>query len=169
MATTRVVFVHGAYGYEEDAQLATSLRQHLGAEFTIEAPRVPDEDPDLTDVIGDEPVVLVGHSAGGFTLVEHIAKGLVRAPVLALCLIASPYPGGDPDWDIEGWDLPDDLSALPERVFLYASPDDEVVPFAHRDLYAAAIPQAVVRTTEGGHQLGDDLRVVADDIRSIMR
>jgi uncharacterized protein len=165
--TERVVFVHGAYGYDEDAVMAASLRDHLGSGYEVVYPRVPDEDPDLTEVIGDEPVVLVGHSAGGFTLVEHLAHGRVRAPVTALCLIAAPFPGADPDWTFEGWELPDDLSPLPDRVFLYASEDDAVVPFAHRDRYAAAIPQAEVRTTAGGHQLGDDLRVVADDIRRV--
>ena len=53
-------------------------------------------------------------------------------------------------------------------MLLYASEDDDTVPFAHRDLWAAAIPGSVVRTTTGGHQLGNDLRMVADDIRQLV-
>ncbi|MGV8897377.1 MAG: hypothetical protein ACOH10_13825 [Rhodoglobus sp.] len=41
------------------------------------------------------------------------------------------------------------------------------MPFAHRDLFVAAIPRAEVRTTVGGHQMGNDLRAVADDIRDL--
>ena len=54
-------------------------------------------------------------------------------------------------------------------VFLYASEDDDTVPFAHRDLYAEAIPGSKVRTASGGHQLGNDLRLVADDLRPLVQ
>jgi hypothetical protein len=54
-------------------------------------------------------------------------------------------------------------------VFLYASEDDDTVPFAHRDLYAKAIPGSKVRTASGGHQLGNDLRLVADDLRPLVQ
>ena len=90
--------------------------------------------------------------------------------IIGLCLIAAPFPNGDPDWTFEGFDLPDHFEEkLPAgaTVLLYASEDDETVPFAHRDLYAAAIPDARTRTTSGGHQLGDDLSIVASDIRRI--
>ena len=51
------------------------------------------------------------------------------------------------------------------RIFLYHSRDDEVVPFAHLALYAAKLPQATIRQfDEGGHQIGNDLADVAEDI-----
>ena len=114
-------------------------------------------------------MVVVGHSAGGYQLLVCLAERPIRRPVLAVCLIAAPFPGGDADWTLEGFNLPPDLSGrMPDRaqVFLYASEDDEVVPFAHRDLYAAALPGARVRTVHGGHQIGADLAAVAADIRA---
>ncbi|MCR2816466.1 alpha/beta fold hydrolase [Microbacterium jiangjiandongii] len=184
VVTVDVVFVHGAGrgAYDADARMAASLARHLGHGFPVHLPRLPEEEDDADDsgwfaAIDDaltharQPVVLVGHSAGGYVLLRYLARTAVSAPIAALCLIAVPFPGGDAAWTFDGFELPHDLDRrLPAAaaVWLYASPDDEVVPFAHRDLYAAAIPRAVTRTVTGGHQLGDDLRVVADDIRGVV-
>lgn len=175
MAT--VIFVQGGGdgAYDEDALLAASLRQHLAGDAEVEYPRMPDEgDPDigrwgpvLAATIADAtaPVVLVGHSAGGFQLLQFLAQHAVDAA--SIHLIATPYPGGDPDWTFDGFELPERLPPG-DRTFLYASDDDEIVPFAHRDLWATAIPGARIRTTAAGHQLGNDLRLVADDIRAVL-
>jgi pimeloyl-ACP methyl ester carboxylesterase len=85
-------------------------------------------------------------------------------------LIAVPFcgPGG---WDCGGFVLPNDLGArIPDRVplFLYHGREDEVVPFAHVELFARALPQAAVRRLDGrNHQLNDDLSDVAGDIRRL--
>lgn len=179
---TAVILIQGGGdgAFDEDAALAASLREHLGEEYAVDFPRMPNEgDPDpgrwgaaIDDAIAraDEPLVLVGHSAGGYVLVRHLAEHPPSRSIAALCVIAAPFPDADPSWSFEGFDLPDDLAGrLPEvPIFLYASEDDEIVPFAHRASYAAALPTAVERTTTGGHQLGGDLRVVADDIRSVI-
>lgn len=162
----------GPGAYEADAKLADSLRTHLGDGYVVDYPEMPDEDePDFDrwdEVIGEAvhgADVLVGHSLGGYMLLKHLAD--VDAPTAhVVCLIAAPFPGGDADWVFDGFELPDAFAAgLPGSVYLYASEDDDIVPFAHRDLYAAAIPGAHLRTTTGGHQLNDDLSAVAADIR----
>jgi predicted alpha/beta hydrolase family esterase len=178
-----VVFIQGAGAgaHDEDARLAASLERHLGDEFSVEFPRMPDEDePDderwhqaIGDAItrGSAPVVLVGHSIGGYLLLTYLAAARITIPVAAICIIAAPFPGGDPAWTFDGFDLPERLAErLPKdaAVLLYASEDDDIVPFAHRDLYAATIPGATTRTTSGGHQLGEDLAMVADDIRRLV-
>jgi predicted alpha/beta hydrolase family esterase len=116
--------------------------------------------------------VLVGHSLGGYVLAKHLAKTEdgIGVELCAIALIAAPFPSADPNWVFEGFELPPDLARrLPDTaVFLYASEDDEIVPFAHRARYAEAIPHAVVRTTVGGHQLGNDLTLVAEDIRRVV-
>lgn len=185
--TIDVVFLHGAGtgAFDEDAALADSLARHLGSGFSVAFPRLPEDDPDderWLDAIGaaigaaidaaSEPVVLVGHSIGGYLLVKHLALRPSPRAVAAICLIAAPFPGADPAWTFDGFDLPDDLDRLlpaDAPVLLCASEDDETVPFAHRARYAAAIPWATTRTTTGGHQLGDDLRVVAEGIRAALR
>jgi len=183
MATIDVLFFHGAgdEGAAEDAPLAQSLADHLGDGFRVHAPPLPNPgDPTYESwgpVIGETlaaatgPVAAVGHSFGGYMLLRYLAEERPERRVAAIAVIAAPIPGGDDDWTFPGFELPADFPAgLPAGapVFLYASEDDEWVPFAHRDLWAAAIPDAVTRTTTGGHQLGEDLRVVADDIRSVL-
>jgi uncharacterized protein len=62
--------------------------------------------------------------------------------------------------------------ALPKDmpIFLYHSRNDEVVPFAHLAMYAGRVPLASVREFEGrGHQFGDDLSEVAEDIAGLWR
>lgn len=185
MVTTTVgdvVFFHGAGegAYDIDAEMAADLRARLGDGYTVVVPRLPEEtDADdrawlgaieraITDAA--PPVVLVGHSAGGYMLLTHLTTAHSVPPVAAICVIAAPFPAGDPDWTFDGFDLPEGFGdRLPDGapVFLYASEDDEIVPVAHRDLYGRAIASAASRTTTGGHQLGNDLSAVADDIRAI--
>ena len=180
--TMDVVFFHGAgHGaYAADSLLAVSLARHLGDGYSVHIPELPEEDdPDdrqWLESIGETidraaaPVVVVGHSAGGYLLLKYLATERVRTPIAAICIIAAPFPGGDSGWTFEGFDLPPHFARhLPDGapVFLYGSEDDEVVPIAHRELYAAAIPGASTRTTWGGHQLSNDLELVADDIRRL--
>ncbi|MBD7956320.1 alpha/beta fold hydrolase [Microbacterium sp. Sa4CUA7] len=176
-----VVFLHGAGpgAFDADARLADSLAGELGAGYTVHRPRFPEDDLDdlrwfdaLTAALATAraPLVLVGHSAGGYMLLRYLANRPVTTPVAAMCLIAAPFPGGDAEWTFDDFELPADIDRhLPvdAAVRLYASEDDAIVPFAHRDLYAAAIPRARVRTVTGGHQIGDDLRIVAADIRAL--
>src|SRR5215207_8436957 len=110
MAT--VVFIQGggAGAYDEDALLVQSLRRELGDGIPVEYPRMPDEgDPDpvswgpaIASAIGQAapPLVLVAHSIGGYLLLRQLLDEPPESPVLAICLIAVPYPGGDADWTL---------------------------------------------------------------------
>ncbi len=177
------MFIQGAGtgAREADVELARSLVAELGDEFSVDFPTMPDEEnPDYErwrPAIGDAiarataPVVVVGHSLGGYFLVRYLSSEEVEPPIAAVCIIAAPFPSSDAAWVFEGFELPDRFGERLPRgaaVLLYASEDDDIIPFAHRDLYAAAIPGALTRTTFGGHQLGNDLAMVADDIRRIV-
>ena len=162
---TAFVFIHGTDGFDGDRPLADSLG------LPVIYPRMPDVD-DWTPAIAaavsraEPPLVLIGHSAGGYQLLCFLATA-PDLPIASVHIIAAPFPGGDPDWTFDGFDLPSFPERMPYPVFLYASEDDETVPFAHRDLWAAALPGARVRTTRGGHSLGDDLSVIAAELPSV--
>jgi predicted alpha/beta hydrolase family esterase len=180
-STRRLLFIHGAGGeaYQEDGNLVGSLKRALPPEFEVRYPEMPDgaapEYRAWSDRISDElsasdgEVILVGHSLGGSILLKHLSEERVEKPIAGVFLIATPY-WGTADWELE-FQLREDFPvALPGEVpiFLYHSRDDEVVPFEHLALYARRLPHATVREFDGrGHQLGDDLAEVAEDIASL--
>ncbi len=115
-------------------------------------------------------VILVGHSAGGAVLLKYLLKEKVSKPIAGIFLISIPYWGPE---DEQGDEYPlreGFASRLPKGVpiFLYHSRDDEWVPFAHLEIYAEKIPQAIVRKFDRrGHQFNNDLSEVAEDIKSL--
>lgn len=178
-----VLFVQGGGEGAYDAwdnRLVDSLRRELGTDFIVSYPRMPDEaEPDYVrwkDALAKEiarlgeGAILVGHSIGAMILIHALATGLRVRALRGIFLVAAPFvgEGGWPSGDIEpqknlGADFPDGVP-----VFLYHGDEDETAPVAHVDLYAKAIPQAVVRRLEGrDHQLNDDLGEVARDIRAV--
>jgi pimeloyl-ACP methyl ester carboxylesterase len=171
----QVMFVQGggAKGTHDewDQKLVRSLERELGADFQIRYPRMPNEaDPayarwkvalenefsKLTD-----GALLVGHSIGGTILINTLADE--RPPFAPGGLFLG--GGGWPSDEIAsmahlGANLP---SGLP--TFLYHGDRDEIVPAAHVQLYARALPHAQLRYLPGrDHQLNNDLSDVAADI-----
>jgi len=182
---SQVLFIQGggAEGTHDkwDNKLVESLERELGPDYEVLYPRMPNEaDPKYVNWKAalerefaklDDGAILVGHSIGGTILINALAE---KPPALVLggvFLIAAPFvgEGGWPSNDIEprkkiGAALPEGMP-----IYLYHGSKDEIAPFAHVDLYAKTIPQAVVRRLAGrNHQLDDDLREVARDIRSLV-
>lgn len=178
-----VLFVHGAGPdeHEGSAGMAASLRDALGPGYAVRHPEMPEAgDPryaawrdrvsaELAALPVDE-AVLVGHSLGASVLLKHLSEEEPRRPVSGLFLLAPPF-WREEGWEVEEYALREDFALrLPEglRVFLYHGRDDEVVPFAHLELYAARLPRATVRRLDGrGHWFGGDLSVVARDIMGL--
>jgi len=179
--TRQILFIHGAGGegaYAVDEILVTSLQNVLGAAYQVRYPKMPLEESagyaDWKAQIAielsalDDQVILVAHSVGGSILLKYLAEEQVEKAIGGLHLLAAPYFGADENWNYPEMNLPQDFAKqLPAiaRICLYHSRDDEVVPFAHLALYAAKLPQAAVRVLDGrGHQFGNDLAEVAEDI-----
>ena len=170
----KVVFIQGGGrgAHAADARLASDLGRRLG--HPVAFPLMPREDdpdyerwrPAIAAAVAKADHV-VAHSIGGYLALRYIAESGVTPS--ALFVIAAPFPSGDADWTFEGFDLPADfgLRLADVPTYLYASPDDDVVPHAHLALYAAAIPGSIARGTTGGHQLGENLSLVATDIRAL--
>jgi predicted alpha/beta hydrolase family esterase len=179
------LFIQGAGegAYDADKKLADSLRQALGSEFAVRYPAMPDEENapyeqwkqqvETEMAALSEPILLVGHSVGASILAKCLTEIEVDQPVAGIFLISTPFWGGG-GWRYEGYqklELPKDFgSKLPQdaQLFLYHSRDDETVPFSHLALYAKMLPKAKVREIDsGGHQLNNDLTMVAKDIISL--
>jgi uncharacterized protein len=177
-----VLFIQGGGGkedHEADAKLVTSLREALGKAYTVHYPLLPNESsPDFgrRKQIGKEislikgEIIFVGHSLGASMLLKYFSENDVKKNIAGMFLIATPFWSGDEDWQ-QALKLQEDFpDTLPENVpiFLYHCRDDEEVPFEHLSLYAQKLPQATVREiASGGHQLNNNLSLVAKDIRSL--
>ena len=176
-----VLFIQGGGegAHEEDALLAASLQKALGVEFDVRYPQMPGEsDPDMQTwkakiaselKTRDGEVILVGHSLGGAALLKYLSEEKVEKSIAGLFLLAAPSRDEE-NWNFDDLRLPPDLAArlssIP-RIFLYHNRDDKIVPFNHLMLHAARLPRAVIREGErGGHQFGNDLANVANDIRN---
>jgi predicted alpha/beta hydrolase family esterase len=177
-----VLFIQGGGGEEDyaaDAKLVASLHEGLGKSYLIHYPLLPDEpEPDFgrKKQIGKEisliegEIILVGHSLGASMVLKYLSEIGIRKKITGIFLLSTPFWRGEQDWK-QGLILHNDFaSRLPKNVpiFLYHSMDDEEVPFDHLELYAQKLPQATVRKiTVGGHQLNNDLSIVAKDIKSL--
>ena len=176
-----VLFIQGGGegAHEEDALLAASLQKALGVEFDVRYPQMPGEsDPDMQTwkakiaselKTRDGEVILVGHSLGGAALLKYLSEEKVEKSIAGLFLLAAPSRDEE-NWNFDDLRLPPDLAArlssIP-RIFLYHNRDDKIVPFNHLMLHAARLPRAVILEGErGGHQFGNDLANVANDIRN---
>jgi predicted alpha/beta hydrolase family esterase len=177
----QVLFVQGGGqgAHQEDAALVTSLVNELGADYEVHYPVMPHEDsPDYPawnrvlieqlERLGDD-VILVAHSVGPTIVVWSLAENQPKQKLAGVFLIAPPFVG-ERGWQIEEFTPPKDIgSKVPDvPIYLYHSREDELVPFAHVDLYAAVLPQAFIRRLAGrNHQLNNDLSEVARDICSL--
>ena len=178
----QVLFIQGAGADTHDAwddKLVDSLRRELGDGREVRYPRMPNEDDptvatwslairrEMADL--DDGAVVVGHSVGGAILIHVFAQQPPAPTVAAVVLIAAPFVG-DGGWPADEFELPNDLGArLPRGLAVHVvhGLGDETVPPSHADLYARAIPQARLHLLPGrDHQMGNDLREVAEVIRA---
>jgi predicted alpha/beta hydrolase family esterase len=182
MKKKRLIFFQGGGGqedYDADAKLVASLNLKLGSSYLIHYPYLAEEkSPDFgrRKQIGreisesDEEVILVGHSLGASMLLVYLSEIEFQKKITGIFLIATPYWSGDEDW-VEPFKLrPDFAKKLDKKtpLFFYHCRDDEEVPFAHLAIYKQELPWASFREISvGGHQLDNDLTIVANDIKSL--
>jgi predicted alpha/beta hydrolase family esterase len=179
----QVLFVQGGGdGVHDqwDNHLVDSLRNELGPAYEIRYPVMPNEaDPEYAvwklaiqkELAALEPgAIVIGHSVGGTILIHVLAERTPRFELGAICLIAPPFigPGGWTSEDIEPRSDFSDQLPRDVPIFFYHGRDDDIVPFAHVDLYARLVPRAHVRRLAGrDHQLNNRLSEIATDIRRL--
>jgi predicted alpha/beta hydrolase family esterase len=178
-----VLFIQGggAGVHDEwDNRLVDSLRRELGAGYDVRYPRMPEEaEPSYArwkaalaeEIAGlDDGAILVGHSIGGTILISALAEAPPKRKLAGVILIAAPFVGAG-GWPSEDIRPMADLGArLPAKtpIHLYHGSKDDTAPLAHVDLYARAIPGAIVHRLAGrDHQLDGDLTEVAAGVRAL--
>lgn len=177
-----VIFIQGGGGEEAraaDAKLVASLQKALGITYVVRYPLLLDEStPDFgrSKQIAKEfslskgDVIIVGHSLGASMLLKYLSENKVKKKIAGIFLISTPYWSGDEEWKV-GLKLRENFAnKLPKDVplFFYHCRDDEVVPFSHLTFYKNELPWATFHEiSSGGHQLNNDLSLIANDIKSL--
>lgn len=158
----------------------SSLELALGSAYEIIAPRMPLADnakysewkiwfEKLIPFLRDG-TVFVGHSLGGIFLAKYFSEESYPKKVSAILLIAAPYES-DGEYSLVDFALSDNLSRLVEygdRVHLYQSTDDVIVPFSNLERYKLKLPAAIPHVFTGrGHFLQDEFPELVEDIRNL--
>ena len=180
--STHILFIQGGGdgGYEADKALAASLQNALGKGYDINYPEIQSDEsaPDygwtrqiggkISETNGD--IILAGHSFGASMILKYLSENSVNKKIDGVFLVATPFWDGDEDWQ-KSLKLQEDFAdKLPSGVsiFFYHCRDDEEIPFFHLERYKKKLTQATFREIKtGGHQLNNDLTIVAKDIRSL--
>lgn len=177
-----ILFIQGGGngGYEADKKLVASLKNALEKKYEIAYPEIKSKETESdygwTKQIGekisenDKNLILVGHSFGASMILKFLSENPIQTALKGIFLIATPYWNGNDDW-IQGLMLKDNFAdKLPDNVpmFFYHCKDDEEVPFSQLQDYKEKLNRAIYREIEkGGHQLKNDLTIVAKDIESL--
>ncbi|HEY5745911.1 MAG TPA: alpha/beta fold hydrolase [Chryseolinea sp.] len=175
-----LIFFHGGgseEGYDVDAELVASLKLKLGSGYSVHYPLLSNNGtPDLgrrqqiaNEISASEDdVILVGHSFGASMLLACLSEMNIKKKITGIFLIGTPFWSGDEDW-VQAFKLqPNFAEKLDKKIplFFYHCRDDEEVPFGQLTIYKQQLPWASFREiAAGGHQLNNDLTIVANDIK----
>ena len=153
----------------------TNIETVLGTNYEVLQPRMPNKQnakykewkiwfERMIPFVQDE-ATLIGHSLGAMFLVKYLAEKNLTKRISSLHLVASPHNNTA---DIGDFKIPDDLSQVAkqsDKIFLYHSEDDPVVPLSELSLYQKAFPDAVVLTfSDRGHFIQKDFPELIDNI-----
>lgn len=175
----QVLFIQGGgdSGYEADKALVVSLQNALGKGYVVHYPIINTDEtaPDFgwVDQIGGhiaaakESIILVGHSFGASMIIKYLSEHITEKKMAGIFLMATPFWNGNEKWK-EGLKLSATFAEKLNKeipIFFYHCRDDEEIPFSDLALYKEKLSHATIRViSHGGHQLGNDLRAVAQDI-----
>lgn len=163
---------------KESGDWKTWLRKELGPDYEVVIPQMPNKFdakyPEwelwfnrIVPLLADE-VVLIGHSLGGSFLVKYLSLNKVPKKILAVGLVSAVY-----DYDSFGgglltFELPDKLDMQTDKVFIYHSTDDTIVPVSAMHKLREKVPFAETREfTDRWHFVGDEFPELLEDIRQV--
>jgi len=90
-------------------------------------------------------IILIGHSLGGIFLAKYLSENNFPVKIDQLYLVAAPFDGNEDKYSLTDFKLPASLKKIEKqanKIFLYHSKDDSVVPFSDLGKYANKLPGA---------------------------
>lgn len=141
------------------------LEKNLGRKFQVITPRMPlPERAEYRDwkmmferylPLLNDRFVLIGSSLGGVFLAKYLSENTLKRKALATYLVCPPFDNTLPGEDlVGGFNLGSDLSRInknSEKLHLFFSQDDDVVPVAHAEKYRKALSSAQITIYKSKH------------------
>lgn len=132
-----------------------TLGEGLGNDFEVVSPKMPNPMnakyaeweimfEKLLPFLNDG-VVLMGHSLGGIFLAKYLSEKDFPKKIKAIILVSAPFDMKDAEYYFGGFTLGNDFSRLnnqAEKIFIFHSKDDPVVPFSDLGKYKSVLPNA---------------------------
>lgn len=170
--------------FTDEKKRSSRLFSELKNQYEIERPRMPNQYnaryklrkirfERILPYLNDDDLVLIGYSMGGIFLAKYLSENTFPKKIKQLHLIA-PVSGdlNRPDEYIADFSFDSEwlknLVPQVEKVFLYGSTDDPLVPFAHLEQYHEHLPQAKFTTfTDRGHFRQPEFPELLANIKSL--
>jgi predicted alpha/beta hydrolase family esterase len=176
----QVLFFQGAGddGYNADKAMVESLKNRLGRDYSIEYDAIECDEslPDygwtqqmLTQMAAmQDNFFLAGHSLGASMILKCLSEHTISKNIRGIFLLSTPFWNGDEACKAAFILKENFANHLPvTQVFFYHCLDDDTVPVTQLESYKQKLPGAMFREIKtGGHQLNNDLSLVAQDIQS---
>lgn len=119
----------------------------------------------------ESSVVLIGHSLGGTFLVKYLSENVFPKKIEATFLIAPGFYDETSREHLADFLFPDDLSKLEkqtEKLFIYQSEDDPIVPFSDLEKFKDAFKTSIIKVFDDrGHLNQDEFPELVEDIKSL--
>jgi len=121
-------------------------------------------------------LILIGGSLGGIFLAKYLSEHEFPKKILSVYLVAPPFDNTLPGEDlVGGFRLKNDLSKIQkncEKLTLFFSKDDNVVPVAHAEKFRKNLPNAKIKIfkSKNGHfnisKFPEIVRMIKKDLRN---
>ncbi len=132
-----------------------SLHDRLGEGFEVIKPSMPNGENakyiewkiwfDKLVPLLQNNLILIGHSLGGIFIAKYLSENKFLKNISSTILLAAPFDDKDSDYSLADFELPKNLDLFSEqcqKISVYHSKDDPVVPFNDSLKYLKAIPRA---------------------------
>jgi len=123
----------------------------------------------------DDEIILIGHSLGSIFLTKYLSENKIDKNIKGLFLVAPPFDDEGMDEEpLNDFSLTDmELNLLKEqaeKIFIYHSTDDPVVPYLHAEKYHSTLPNSkLIKLENRSHIFADNLPEIVEDVKELKK
>ncbi|MDO8728405.1 MAG: alpha/beta hydrolase [bacterium] len=154
------------------------LRQRLGSDYEVILPIMPNR---TNAQFGEwklwfeklnpflyQDVILIGHSLGGTFLAKYLSENQFSKKIKAVFLVGAVYDKDSEGYPLASFTLPTNLNLQTDKIYLYHSKDDPIVPFSALEQYKKALPKAQTKIFDDRkHFNQEEFPELAEDILNL--